>query len=80
MFDIDEIIKDEYLNINNKKVSNETMNEYLASFKNEELTRLAITQVFVDKDYVNLFKIKNLNNIHKKFIIEYINKNLDKNN
>lgn len=78
MFNIDEIIKDEYLNINNKKVSNETMNEYLTSFKNEELTRLAITQVFVDKDYINLFKIKNLNNRPKKIIIEYITKNLDK--
>ena len=78
MFDIDEIIKEEYLSTNNKKVSNETMNEYLTSFKNEELTRFAITQVFVDKDYINLFKIKNLNNRPKKFIIEYITKNLDK--
>ncbi|MDO4963740.1 MAG: hypothetical protein Q4E75_06585, partial [bacterium] len=78
MFDIEEIIRDEYLNTNNKKVSNETMNEYLASFKNSELTKLAVTQIFVDKDYINLFKIKNLNNKPKKNIIEYITKNLDK--
>ena len=43
MFNIDEIIKEEYLSINNKKVSNETINEYLTSFKIKELTRLAIT-------------------------------------
>lgn len=49
MFDIEEIIRDEYLTTNNKKVSNETMNEYLASFNNSELTKLAVTQVFVDK-------------------------------
>lgn len=59
MFNINEIIKEEYLSINNKKVSNETINEYLTSFKIKELTRLAITQVFIDKDYINLIKINN---------------------
>ena len=59
MFNIDEIIKEEYLSINNNKVSNETINEYLTSFKIKELTRLAITQVFIDKDYINLIKINN---------------------
>lgn len=78
MFDIEEVIKDEFLNINNKKISNETLKEYLNSFKNEELTKLAITQVFVDKDYINLFKVKNLNNKPKKYIVEYITENLDK--
>lgn len=78
MFDIEEVIKDEFLNINNKKISNETLKEYLTSFKNDELTKLAITQVFVDKDYINLFKVKNLNNKPKKYIVEYITENLDK--
>lgn len=78
MVDIEKIIKDEFLNINNKKVKNEDVYEYLTSLKNEELTRLAITQVFVDRDFINLFKVKNLNNRPKKFIIEYVIKNLDK--
>lgn len=59
MFNINEIIKEEYLSINNKKVSNETITEYLTSFKIKELTRLAITQGFIDKDYINLIKINN---------------------
>lgn len=78
MYEFEEIMKNEFLKFNNKKVKEETLNEYLASLKNEELTRFAITQVFVDKDYYNLFKVKNLNNRAKKYIIDYIMDNLDK--
>ena len=78
MFDIEELIKDEFLNTNNKKISNETLKEYLTSLKNDELTKLAIIQVFVDKDYTNLFKVKSLNNKPKKYIVEYITENLNK--
>ena len=42
------------------------------------MTRLAITQVFVDEDYYSLVKVKNLNNRPKKYIISYIMDNLNK--
>lgn len=77
MDEIGEILRDEFLNSNNKRIKDETIEEYLASLKNCELTRLAITQVFVDMDYVKLFKVKNLNNRPKKYIIDYIMDNLD---
>lgn len=77
MFDIENLIKKEFLGFNNKKVSDENLNEYLTSFKNDELTRFAITQIFVDKDYLNLLLVKNLNNRPKKYIIEYITDNLN---
>ncbi len=74
---IEELIKNDFLNFNNKKVKEESLEEYLKSLKNEELTRFAITQVFVDEDYSKLFKIKNLNNRPKKYIIDYILENLE---
>ena len=45
---IEELIKNDFLNFNNKKVKEESLEEYLKSLKNEELTRFAITQVFVE--------------------------------
>lgn len=75
---INDVIKEEILIKNNKKIKEETLEEYLSSFKNEELTRLAVLHVQVDKDYKDLFKIKNLKNKPKKYIIDYITCNLDK--
>ncbi len=74
---IGELIKNDFLNINNKKVKKESLEEYLKSLKNAELTRFAITQVFVDKDYFKLYKVRNLNNRPKKYIIDYILENLE---
>lgn len=76
--ELEEMIKEMFLCNDNKKVKDETLDEYLNSFKNHELTRFAVTQVFVDKDYYNLYHIKNMNHKPKKYIMEYIKKNLEK--
>lgn len=77
MFEIQEIIQDELLNLGNKKVKEENINEFLKGFSKEELTRFAITQVMIDEDFLNLYKVHNLNHKPKKIIIKYILDNLE---
>ena len=76
--EIDEIIKEEILVKNNKKVKEETLEEYLSGITKDELARLAFFQAFADQDYEDIFKIKNLKKMSKKDIINYITDNLDK--
>ena len=78
MNDVEKLIKDTFLNTNNKKIKTESLTEYLTSLEKKELTLFAITQIFVDADYYNLYKVKNLGNRPKKYIIDYISNNLDK--
>lgn len=78
MFEVADMIKKEILNMNNKKVKEENLNEFLTSFKNEELTRFTMAQIFIDEDYGNLFKVHSLGNRPKKYIVEYIINSLDK--
>ncbi len=61
---------------NHKIVKDESLEDYLKSFKNYELTRLAISHVWIDDNYKDLYKIHNLNNKAKKYIIDYITSNL----
>lgn len=76
--EINDVIKEEILVNNNKKIKEESLDEYLRSFKTKELIRLAVLHIQVDKDYKDLFKIQNLSNKPKKYIIDYITCNLDK--
>lgn len=76
--EIQETILNEVLEQNNKKIKEkESLEEYLKSFTNDELTRLAITHVWVDEKITHLLKIKNLAQKPKKDIIKYIRENLE---
>lgn len=78
MFELEEVIKEEFLNRNNKKIKDESLNEYLMSFKNVDLARFALTQGFIDEEYQNIFIIKTLKNRPKKYIVDFIINNLEK--
>ncbi len=67
------IIKNSILNENNKKINEqENLEEYLNGFTREELTRMAISHVFVNDDYTDLFFLHNMKNKPKKKVIEYV--------
>lgn len=74
----DLIIKETFKN-NHKKINEkETLEEYLSSFKNEELTRLSITHVWFEDNIEELIEVHNLNKKPKKDIIKYITDDLYK--
>ena len=78
MIELEQIIKEELLGVNNKKIKEENLKEYLTSLKKEELIKMAISQTFIDKNYFDLYKVNNLKNKAKKEIIDYITEKLDK--
>ena len=78
MIELEQIIKEELLGVNNKKIKEENLKEYLTSLKKEELIKMAISQTFIDKNYFDLYRVNNLKNKAKKEIIDYITEKLDK--
>lgn len=78
MIELERIIKEELLGCNNKKIKEETLNEYLGSLKSKELLRMAIFPAFIDDDFSVFAKVERLNNKPKKDIIDYVTKNLDR--
>lgn len=73
------LILENILKENNQKISiGEKIEDYFTSFKTYELARLSITNVYVNSDYGDLYKVKNLANRPKKYIIDYITNNLKK--
>ena len=78
MIELEQIIKEELFGVNNKKIKEENLKEYLTSLKKEELIKMAISQTFIDKNYFDLYKVNNLKNKAKKEIIDYITEKLDK--
>lgn len=73
-----EVIKNSILNENNKKINEqENLEEYLNGFKRDELIRMAVSHVFVNDDYTDLFLIHTMKNKPKKQIIEYVVKHYE---
>ncbi len=76
---IDEVLITSILKEENQKIKKEeSLEEYLKSFKNESLTRMCIFKVFENEDFGDMYKVYNLNHKSKKFIINYIKPNIDK--
>lgn len=65
--ELNKALKESILEENNNKIKpTETLDEYLNSFKNHQLTRLAISHIFINDDLGDLGKVYNLNNKSKK--------------
>lgn len=75
--EIQDLIFDGVFTENNHKIKEtDNLNDYLSDFKNYDLTCFALLQVWVNNNYKDLFKIRNLENRPKKYILDYINSNL----
>lgn len=74
---INEAIIHEMLEEENKKIKeSESLEDYLKSFDNRNLTLMSVFKVYANQDILDIDKIYNLNHKSKKYIIDYIKPNI----
>ncbi len=77
MNDLTQILKDELLGKDNKKIESLSLEKFLTSHKTKNLVKMCLTSLIVNYETDELEKINTYFNKPKKEIINYINNNIE---